>query len=136
MPYVMNNSEFLNERSRCAFYTHAILPQFGISNTEITWNIAKVQIPGDEVIHFFETAGYKYALLFYDYFDFESKTSYEAIILDEVLAKGQTFDFVYPKTRKPSDSNPTYDGFDIAREGYALFCPYITGTYTLIRITG
>lgn len=134
MKYVMNASDFIDERSRCAFYTHAILPQFGITKTEVTWYDSKIWVDGDEAMYCFEAADQKYALLFYDYLDFESKSSYEAILRKEALAEGQTFEFVYPKTRKASDPNPTYDGFDLARGGYALFCPYVTGTYTLLRI--
>jgi len=136
MNYVINTSEYIDEHSLCAFYAQAILPQFGIKSPEITWSGGKSWIPGDEAMYCFEAEGKQYALFFFDHFGFEDRDSFEAFIRKEVLAdEKQTFEFVYPKTRKPSDPNPTYDGFDIARDGHALFCPYITGTFALLRLT-
>jgi hypothetical protein len=133
MKCVMNASVPIDIRSLCDFYTHAILPQFGIKDVEVTWYCSELLTPGDEAIFKFETSGKRYALIFLDnHSGREATDAYDAFIQNNVLTKGQAHSFIPPKSRSSTDRSPAYDGFDLA--GFAFYCPYITGTYILVQI--
>lgn len=53
--------------------------------------------------------------------DNEKSNEYDTFIRDEILANGQSYEFIYPESRKPFDSDPAYDGFDLSRFGHALY---------------
>lgn len=122
---ITNTAEPISEDSLHAFYAYAVLPQFGIDQTQIKWESAEA-LGGDESLHRFEVDRQTYALIFEDY---DGLGRNDAFIQDKVLQDGKSYEFVEPVSS--SGSAQTYDGFRLPSP--SRYCPNITGSFTLIR---
>lgn len=127
MEHINNTSEAIGEHELHTFYTYAVLPQFGIENTDIRWEAGEILIPGDEAIHRFSTYESSYALMFEDCGGIGLS---ESFVRDAILSGDQRFEFVPPLSS--TESSPSYDGFHLPVP--SKYCPNITGSYTLIRL--
>jgi hypothetical protein len=108
------------------FYQHAVLPQFGIRDTAISWTITR-RTEGDDGIYYFISDGISHALIFEDY-DGLGRT--DGFIRDEVLNDYADYEFIKPTSQ--SYHSPSYDGFRL--EAPSRYCPDVTGTFTLVKL--
>lgn len=116
----------ITDEALYAFYTHAVLPQFGIQGVTITWNGSQATGP-DESAHYFTVDCVDYALIFED---FDGLGRNDAYIRENVIGHHSSYSFVQPIAS--SATPPSYDGFNLPTP--YQYCENITGTFTLIQL--
>ena len=125
--YITNTSKPIDERTLYDFYTHAVLPQFGITDATVIWQDTE-QLGPDEFLYRFRIDNERYALVYEDY---DGLGRADAFIREKVVHEGQDYQFVQPVSQ--SNTNPSYDGFKLRPP--SQYIEGITGTLTLIRIS-
>jgi hypothetical protein len=116
----------MNGKSLYNFYEYAVLPQFGVKNTIITWNGSQQTGP-DESVHYFSVNNTSYALIFEDAGGLGQNDDY---IHENVLEQHSSYSFVQPIAA--TSSAPSYDGFHLPAP--YQYCENVTGSFTLLLL--
>jgi hypothetical protein len=106
-------------------YEKFVLPQFGIKNTEITWDGSDTLGP-DEEAHYFNSNGKRHSLIFEDYGGLAVVEDY---IRENIDLKGKTFTYIKPESA--TEHSPSWIvKFDTPYQ----YCHNVTGAFTLIEL--
>jgi hypothetical protein len=116
----------MQDKPLYVFYEKAVLPQFGIKDTAITWDGSQ-DVGPDETVHYFQIGKQQYALVFEDY---DGKGRDSAFIKEHVAIRSPKFTFVEPEAE--TNSSPSYDGFRLPTP--YQYCHNVTGTFTLLKL--
>jgi hypothetical protein len=116
----------MEKNSLYNYYQHAVLPQFGIKDTEVNWTNSR-RVEADEFVHYFFASSDAFALIFEDY---DGLGRNDSFIREHILDDYKGYEFVEPHSA--TDSAPTYDGFRLPAP--SQYCENVTGNFTLLKL--
>ncbi len=116
----------LTPQSLLEFYTKAVLPQFGIYGTSISWGSMQ-ELGPDEFAYYFNIDSINYCLIFEDFGGLAQSREY----IEEVLGLGnEEFEYINPTSH--TEQAPSFSGFKM--QAPYQYVPKITGSFTLLKI--
>jgi hypothetical protein len=118
--------DYMTEIQLHAYYTTAVLPQFGITADNIQWINCRTLGP-DEFAHAFTLDWQRYILIFEDY----DGLGRDPEFIDETLdLRPQDFEYIVPTS--DTNSSPSYTGFHPPTT--YKYVEGVTGTFTLLKV--